>query len=124
MVAAVYALALAVAVDGHEPLAEPATDLAGEEVFAPAASLHPAPVGGGELLGGDERLVGAGVPLAVEEDLAEVDPAVEDGEDGGVVDAVGRGVRGSLRVLCYRIAASWLVTADRRLSRGWVGFPY
>ena len=76
VVAAVELAALAVLVERHEPLAQPAADPARQEVRAPGPALDPAPMGGGEELRRDDRLVVAGEPLAVHLDLAEIDARI------------------------------------------------
>lgn len=91
VLAAVHPPSLAVLVEGHEAPAQTAADLARQEVRALAAALDPSPVGGGEVRLGDDRLVVAWEPLAVVEDLPEVDPRAQNAEDGGVVDAGGLG---------------------------------
>ena len=60
VVAAVELAALAVLVERHEPLAQPAADPARQEVGTPGPAPDPAPMGGSEGLGRDDRLVMAG----------------------------------------------------------------
>ncbi len=78
--------ALAVLVEGHEPLAKPAADPAGQEIGATGPAPDPAPVGGCEQLGGDDSLVVSGEPLAIHLDLAQIDARSENAQNSRILD--------------------------------------
>jgi len=82
VVAAVELATLAVLVEGHEPMAQPATDPAREEVGTSGPAPHAAPMGSGEGLRRDDRFVVPGKPLAVHLDLTEINPRPQNAQHG------------------------------------------
>ena len=87
MLAAVHLAPFAVLVEGHQPSAHSASDLARQQVLPLGPPLDPAPGGGREHLRRDERFVVAGEPLAVHLHFAQIDAGAQDADDGRVLDS-------------------------------------
>jgi hypothetical protein len=71
--APVVDMAGAVVLDVHPLTTTTAPHSSGEQVTTTATALHSAPMGSGELVGSEDRLVLARIPLAVQKNFAEVD---------------------------------------------------